>query len=124
MNCPKTFYLPSLSIVAQGARSILIGQEIYLFDKSQMIMNPITLPISLQTMKATKSEHILIIRLDINPQRICVKDKQNQTDITYDTETIKSACKNTRFEFKILRLKCVLCSIRFISLREFCLENT
>ena len=70
MDCPKTFYLPSLSIVAQGARSITIGHEIYQLDKSQMIMNPITLPIFLQTMKTTKSEPLLIIRLDLNPERI------------------------------------------------------
>ncbi len=70
IDCPKTFYLPSLSIVAQGARSISIGHETYKLDKSQMLMNPITLPISLQTMKATKSEPLLIIRLDLNPERI------------------------------------------------------
>lgn len=70
MNCPKTFYLPSLSILAQGARSITIGHETYQLDKSQMIMNPITLPISIQTMKVTKSEPLLIIRLDLNPERI------------------------------------------------------
>ncbi|EHI97289.1 transcriptional regulator, AraC family [Clostridium sp. DL-VIII] len=70
MNCPKTFYLPSLSIIAQGARSITIGHETYQLDKSQMIMNPITLPISIQTMKVTKSEPLLIIRLDLNPERI------------------------------------------------------
>ncbi|OOM72036.1 AraC family transcriptional regulator [Clostridium sp. BL-8] len=70
MNCPKTFYLPSLSIIAQGARSITIGHETYQLDKSQMIMNPITLPISIQTMKVTKSQPLLIIRLDLNPERI------------------------------------------------------
>ncbi len=70
MNCPKTFYLPSLSIITQGASSITIGHETYQLDKSQMIMNPITLPISIQTMKVTKSEPLLIIKLDLNPERI------------------------------------------------------
>ncbi|MBV7275836.1 AraC family transcriptional regulator [Clostridium sp. PL3] len=70
MDCSKTFYLPSLAIVAQGAKSIIIGQETYQLGKSQMIMQPVTLPVSLRTMEASKSEPLLAIRMDLNPKRI------------------------------------------------------
>ncbi len=41
MDCSKTFYLPSLAIVAQVAKSIIIGQETYQLGRSQMIMQPV-----------------------------------------------------------------------------------
>jgi AraC-like DNA-binding protein len=66
----KTFYLPSLGIVAQGEKSIAIGQATYRLGKSQMMMHPLALPVALQATKASKSEPLLAVRLDLDAQRI------------------------------------------------------
>jgi len=66
----NTFYSPSLFIVAQGAKAVTVGQDVYPFGKSQMLMLPLALPITLQTTLASPSEPFLGIRLDLDPLRI------------------------------------------------------
>lgn len=70
MDCIKTFYLPSLGIIAQGAKSITVGLETYQLGKSQMMMQPVSLPVALNITKASESEPLLATRLDLDPQRI------------------------------------------------------
>ncbi|AFM41404.1 DNA-binding domain-containing protein, AraC-type [Desulfosporosinus acidiphilus SJ4] len=70
VDCIKTLYLPSLGIVAQGAKSITVGQETYQIEKSQMLMHPVALPVALKAIKASKAEPLLAVRLDLSPQRI------------------------------------------------------
>lgn len=69
-DCLKTFYLPSLCIVVQGVKSITIGQETYQLGKSQMMMYPVALPVSLRPTEASKSEPLLIVRMDLSIERI------------------------------------------------------
>lgn len=66
----KTFYSTSLLIVAQGAKKITIGQEVYPFDKSRMILLPVALPAAMQLTQASSSEPYLSIKLELDPQRI------------------------------------------------------
>jgi AraC-like DNA-binding protein len=66
----KTFYLPSLVIVAQGAKAVTVGQEVYQFGRLHMLMLPVALPVALQTTLASPSEPFLGVRLDLDPQRI------------------------------------------------------
>ncbi len=66
----KTFYLPSLLLVVQGAKAVTVGQEVYQFGRSHMLMLPVALPVALQTKLASPSEPFLCVKLDIDPQRI------------------------------------------------------
>lgn len=66
----KTFHSPSLGIVAQGSKSSTIGQETYQLDRSQMMMHPVALPVALKVTNASKTEPLLTVRLDLDPQRI------------------------------------------------------
>jgi len=66
----QTFYLPSLLLVAQGAKIVTVGQEIYHFGRSQMLMLPVALPVALQITHANPSVPYLCVRLDLDPQRI------------------------------------------------------
>lgn len=66
----KTFYLPSLGIVVQGAKSITVGQETYHLGRGQMMMHPLALPVALKVTNASKSEPLLTVRLDLDPQLI------------------------------------------------------
>ncbi len=66
----KTFYSPSLGIVVQGAKSITAGQDTYRLGSGQMMMHPVALPVALKVINASKSEPLLTVRLDLDPQRI------------------------------------------------------
>lgn len=66
----KAFYLPSLLIVAQGAKAITLGKELYEVGRSSMLMFPVTLPVALQTIKASPYEPFLSVGLELDPQRI------------------------------------------------------
>ncbi|MFD0681205.1 MULTISPECIES: AraC family transcriptional regulator [unclassified Paenibacillus] len=70
MDYVKTFYLPSLLIVAQGAKVVTVGQEIYQFGSSQMLMFPVALAIAMNATHASYSEPFLGVRLDLDPQKI------------------------------------------------------
>ncbi|MBW4081229.1 AraC family transcriptional regulator [Paenibacillus sp. S150] len=66
----KTFYSTSLLIVAQGAKTITAGQEVYQFNKSRMILLPVALPVAMQLTQASPAEPYLSVKLELDPQRI------------------------------------------------------
>jgi AraC-like DNA-binding protein len=66
----KTFYVPSLVLIAQGAKAVTVGQEVYQVGRSQMLMLPVALPVALQTTLASQSHPYLSVGLHLDPQRI------------------------------------------------------
>ncbi|MDR9748591.1 AraC family transcriptional regulator [Paenibacillus taichungensis] len=69
-NDVKSFDLPSMLIVAQGAKTVTVGQEIYRFNQSQILMLPIALPIALKVTQASHFEPYLSMKLVLDPQKI------------------------------------------------------
>ncbi|GAB4178292.1 MAG: AraC family transcriptional regulator [Roseiflexaceae bacterium] len=65
-----TTYHPSLCIVAQGAKRLLLGQEVYEYDVSRLLIVSIDLPVASQVLRASSAEPFLAIRLDLDPARI------------------------------------------------------
>jgi AraC-like DNA-binding protein len=61
---------PGLRIVAQGAKSVMLGQEVYEFDASRMLIYSVDLPVAGQVRRASHSEPYLCFRLDLDPHRI------------------------------------------------------
>ena len=61
---------PSLCIVTQGAKTVLLGQEVYEYDASRMLVYSVDLPVAGQVTKATPAEPYLSFKLDLDPQRI------------------------------------------------------
>ncbi|MFF2017090.1 AraC family transcriptional regulator [Paenibacillus sp. NPDC058177] len=66
----KSFDLPSMLIVAQGAKTVTVGQEVYQFAQSQILMLPVALPIALKVTHASRSEPYLSVKLVLDPQKI------------------------------------------------------
>ncbi|WP_240730793.1 AraC family transcriptional regulator [Deinococcus sp. S9] len=64
------FYHPSLCIVARGAKSVLLGTEIYKYDASQMLVVSVDLPVASQVTRASFAEPFLCLKLDLDPRRI------------------------------------------------------
>src|ERR687885_550820 len=50
---------PALCIVAQGAKSVLLGQEVYAYDASRMLVAAIDLPVAAQVTRASPAEPFL-----------------------------------------------------------------
>jgi AraC-like DNA-binding protein len=65
-----TTYNPSLCIVAQGAKRMLLGQEAYAYDSSRMLVVSVELPVASQVTCASQAEPFLSFRLDLDPTRI------------------------------------------------------
>ncbi|MDR3560390.1 MAG: AraC family transcriptional regulator [Negativicutes bacterium] len=70
MDYVHSIHSPSLGIVAQGAKSVTVGQEVYQYDRTCMLMVPVALPVALQTTQASCSRPFLGVRLNLDPQRI------------------------------------------------------
>ena len=47
-ECVHALSLPSLCIVAQGAKIVIVGQEVYEYDASRMIVFSVALPVAAQ----------------------------------------------------------------------------
>lgn len=61
---------PALCIVAQGAKSVMLGQEVYEYDASRMLISSLDLPIAGQVTRASHSEPYLALKLDLDPARV------------------------------------------------------
>jgi AraC-like DNA-binding protein len=62
--------LPSLCIIAQGAKSVIVGQETYEYDASRMIVVSVALPVAAKVTRASHSEPYLSLKLDLDPHKI------------------------------------------------------
>ncbi|MBI3477285.1 MAG: AraC family transcriptional regulator [Acidobacteria bacterium] len=69
-QCFHTLRMPSLCIAAQGAKSVVVGQEVYAYDASRMIVFSVALPIASQITQASPSQPYLALRLDLDPRKI------------------------------------------------------
>ncbi len=69
-ECVHALRLPSLCILAQGAKSVIVGQEVYEYDASRMIVFSVALPVAAQVTQASHSEPYLSFKLDLDPRKI------------------------------------------------------
>ena len=61
---------PILCIVAQGAKTILLGSEAFLYDCSHLLVLSVDLPVAAQVTRATASEPYLSLILRLDAHRI------------------------------------------------------
>ena len=69
-ECVHALRLPSLCIIAQGAKTIIVGEEVYEYDASRMIVFSVALPVAAQVTQASHSEPYLALKLDLDPHKI------------------------------------------------------
>jgi AraC-like DNA-binding protein len=65
-----TLWQPGLCIVAQGAKRVMLGQHVYEYDESRMLVSAVEVPVAAQVTRASREEPYLCLRLDLDPQRI------------------------------------------------------
>lgn len=61
---------PALCIVAQGAKIVMLGREVYAYDASRMIAYAVDLPVAGQIVRASHREPFLALKVDLDPYRI------------------------------------------------------
>jgi len=69
-ECSHTVRLPSLCIAAQGAKTMIVGQDLYEYDATRMIVFSVALPVAGQVTRASQSEPYLALKLDLDPHKI------------------------------------------------------
>src|SRR5215469_12101726 len=69
-ECVHALQLPSLCIIAQGVKTVIVGQEVYEYDASRMLVFSVALPVAAQIKQASHSEPYLSLRLDLDPRKI------------------------------------------------------
>jgi AraC-like DNA-binding protein len=69
-ECAHALRLPSLCIIAQGAKTVIVGRGVYEYDASRMIVFSVALPIAAQITQASHSEPYLALKLDLDPRKI------------------------------------------------------
>ncbi|ODS52875.1 MAG: AraC family transcriptional regulator [Acidobacteria bacterium SCN 69-37] len=61
---------PMLCIVAQGAKVVMLGRDVFEYDANRMLVFSIDLPVAGQVLRASPAEPYLCLRLDLDPYRI------------------------------------------------------
>ncbi len=69
-ECVHAVRLPSLCIAAQGAKTMIVGQDVYEYDSTRMIVFSVALPVAGQVTQASQSEPYLALKLDLDPHKI------------------------------------------------------
>ncbi len=69
-ECVHALRVSSLCIVPQGAKTVIVGDEVYEYDASRMIVFSVALPVAAQVTRASHSEPYLSLRLDLDPRKI------------------------------------------------------
>ncbi len=69
-ECVHALRLPSLCIIAQGAKSVIVGDEVYEYDSTRMIVFSVALPVAAQVTRASYAEPYLGLKLDLDPHKI------------------------------------------------------
>jgi AraC-like DNA-binding protein len=61
---------PSVCIVAQGAKVVMLGAEVFEYDPARMLIFAVDLPVSGQVTRASQREPFLGFRLDLDATRV------------------------------------------------------
>jgi hypothetical protein len=65
-ECVHTLRLPSLCIAAQGAKTVIVGDEVCVYNASRMIV----FSVAAQVTQASHSAPYFSLKLDLDPQKI------------------------------------------------------
>ncbi len=60
-------YEPSLCIVAQGRKRVILGDEIYLYDPAQFLLASVALPVAGEVIEASPATPYLSLQINLDP---------------------------------------------------------
>ena len=69
-ECVHALRLPSLCLIAQGAKTVIVGEDVYEYDTARMIVFSVALPVAAQVTQASPAKPYLSFKLDLEPRKI------------------------------------------------------
>jgi AraC-like DNA-binding protein len=66
----QTLHRPAVCLIAQGAKRVMLRDEIYAYDPSRVLVFSVDLPISAQVTQASPERPYVCFRLDIDPVEV------------------------------------------------------
>lgn len=73
-SCAHAIQLPALCLIVLGAKTVIVGQEVYEYDASRMLVFSVALPVAAQVTRASPADPHLALRLDFDPRKIADLD--------------------------------------------------
>jgi AraC-like DNA-binding protein len=61
---------PTLCLVAQGAKTVMLGHEVYSYDASRLVAYAVDLPLAGRVIRASPREPFLVLVLELDPYKI------------------------------------------------------
>ena len=61
---------PALCVVAQGAKVVMLGREVFEYDPTRLLVFSVDLPVLSHVVRASHADPFLGFVLDLNPQRV------------------------------------------------------
>lgn len=61
---------PCVCVIAQGKKRVMLGEEVYVYDRASYLAASVDLPVSGQVIEATPEKPYLSLKLDIQPQEV------------------------------------------------------
>jgi AraC-like DNA-binding protein len=61
---------PAMCMVAQGAKKVFLGNEVFDYDASRLLVYSVDVPISGQITRASAAEPFLCLKVELDPERI------------------------------------------------------
>ncbi|HEX7832150.1 MAG TPA: AraC family transcriptional regulator [Thermoanaerobaculia bacterium] len=60
----------SVCIIAQGAKSVMLGEDVHQYEASQVAVYSVDVPVAAQITRASHAEPYLNLKLDLDPQKV------------------------------------------------------
>ena len=61
---------PCICVIAQGAKRVMLGEEVYIYDRARYLVASVDLPASGQVIEASAEKPYLAIKIDVDPHEI------------------------------------------------------
>jgi AraC-like DNA-binding protein len=61
---------PCVCVIAQGVKRVMLGDDVYLYDRAHFLAASMDLPVSGQVVEATAEKPYLSLKLDVDPHEI------------------------------------------------------
>lgn len=98
---------PGMCIVAQGAKRVILGQAVYEYDASRMVVYSAEVPVGARVIKASREEPYLCLVIQIDPQRLAelvLKVFPHGLSTSYETQAIYVGNSNPKIVSAAIRL--------------------
>ena len=72
---------PSMCLIAQGSKRVLLGNQVYRYDASHFLVYSVELPVAAEVIEASPAEPYLCFQLDIDPALVADLMLQSETTV-------------------------------------------